>query len=612
MNPYRLAAVLFLLFQAPAFAYTTHIHAPAVLMGLDKGVLTNMTLNVVPGNGTITVNGGSALVAADTIDSVHTAVAYATQYLNLSQSRYNFAFQIGSGNSNISGPSGGFVLTLLTLSGLEQKPLFDNFTATGTISPDGTIGPVDGIFDKVQAAKSINSQFVMVPYVSNSSSEYLIYYLSQQTYGTPVVEIKNISQAIPYAFGLKKPSYLNFSAATNYSPGLIPNESSVCPSCNQSAFAPLVNFTFNFTQSQIESINASMFASVRSQLLGQLQQYRQLSAKGYYYTGADLAFGEDPTAFMFANYNTSQADAWQVINNISSTCESLNYTPEMTSSNYEMVIGGRARLAWAMTTLNYAKSLLNASQTSDDVILAMNVAAPAQAWCAATGEMYNISSSMGGTPIALTGGVKSQAVAKLKQWENGPYAKQLYVQAANYSIANGDYATALYSLAYANIFYNSSARNYSKTAGMVSDALSSARGVWPVQFAIQSAFYQSEANLSAANSSQRSGYLSDAYSTAALSVSLGSLNGMLSSGFVAAPYANTNSSITAQINQISSQLTLITYTLGLVIVLMIIIFVVLIFILVNRPSGPGQNAAASEVDNGGYENAHKRKSHRRK
>ena len=166
---------------------------------------TNVTLVVNQGTGKITVNNGSALVALDTLQSIQTAVAYATGYLNVSPSRYNFDFIIGNNDSNVSGPSAGLAMTLLTLSGLEQRPLFSNFTVTGTISSDGSVGAIGGVFDKVQAAKSTGSRFILVPYVNNTTSDYLLYYLSQQTYGTPVVEVKNVTQAIPYAFGYEGP-----------------------------------------------------------------------------------------------------------------------------------------------------------------------------------------------------------------------------------------------------------------------------------------------------------------------------------------------------------------------------------------------------------------------
>lgn len=536
MKPYKLVALLFVLFAAQSYAYTTHIVAPAVISGADRGVLTNVTLVVGPGTGKIIVNNGSDLVALDTIQSVQTAVVYATNYLNVSPGRYNFDFIIGNNDSNVSGPSAGLAMTLLTLSGIEQKPLFGNFTVTGTINPDGSVGTIGGVYDKIQAAKSVGSEFILVPYVNNTTSEYLLYYLSQQTYSTPVIEVKNVTQAIPYAFGDEGPTWLDFNITTNYMTSQVPSASAVCPECNGSAFVPLVNFTFNYTNNEISAINGTIFGSVKSQLYGQLQQSRQLAAKGYYYTGADLAFIEDPTAFMFANYNTSPTAAALIINNISAYCESLNYSVNTTSANYEFVVGGRTRLAWAMMTLSAAEAALNASETSDEVLLSLQEAAPAQSWCAATGEMYAIAASIGGNATTTSSRIKAQVMNQLDT-ARMVYGNQLYVAAANYSASNGDYASALYSLTYANTFYNSSGVNYNATPALVSNALSSAQGVWPTQFALQSAFYLNEANLNKGTSSKYLGYLSDAYTTAMLSSSLDRVDAVLKSNFVQAPSA---------------------------------------------------------------------------
>lgn len=576
MNYYRIIAMMLLLFGSVAFAYTAHFTAPAVLIGFDRGEITSISLTVTPGNGTIIVNNASRQVGNDTIASIDTAVSYASKYLNLSEKNYNFDFRIGNNNSNISGPSGGFAFTLLTISALEQRPLLNNFTVTGTISPDGSVGPVGGVFDKVGAASAADSEFVLVPYVNRFSSEYMLYYMAQQVYKIPVIQISNVSQGLPYAFGVEMPHNLSLNITSDYKVGMIPDASTICPSCNVSAFGPLTAFTFNFTQSQIDQINGTTFGSAKSQLQSQLQQYIQISSKGYYYTGADFAFIEDPTAFMLRYANVSKSQAQQVIDNVSSYCQALNYTPNMTSQNYEFVIGGKLRLAWALMTLKSAASYLNSSQTSDEIMQALQVAAPAQAWCAATSEMYNISASMGGYPVVESSNLRSDALSAFASAQS-KYGNQLYVQAANYSINNGDYATALYSLTYANVFYNSTAPKDNTTSAMVSQALSRASGIWPTQFALQSAFYLNEANLS--NSSY---YTSDIYSTAKLSLALENLNTVIDTGLT--PSHTDYDAQEAQISALSAQVQMLTYVLMLVIILIMAIFAILIFLIVSRPA----------------------------
>ena len=493
----KLLMVFLLVFASQSSAYTTHIMAPAVLIGIDRGALTSISLNATPGNGTVAVNSGSPDVANNTLQSIRTAITYATSYLNLKRDSYNFSITIGSNGMNISGPSAGLAFTLLAISALEQKGLSSNFTVTGTISANGSVGPIGGIFDKVQAARSGNSRFIIAPYVDNASAEYMLYYLSQQAYDTPVAEVQNVSQAIPYAFGNADPVNLQYNITTDYHVDSMRNASAVCPSCNGSAFAPLANFTFNFTSNEIGLINGTMFGSVKSQLYNQLAQAEQLSSKGYLYTGADLAFIEYPTAVVFANYNVSANQAKSIASNISSYCASINNPPQMTSANYEMIIGAEMRVSWAMATLSGVSADLNASQTSDGILLALESAAPAYAWCAAANRMYNISSGMGGNAIESNGNTEAMASSELSAAEK-KYGNRFYVSAAEYSFNNGDYGAALYSLAYADVFYNPSAiqNAMNDTPALVSGRLLSASGVWPSLFAMQSYFYLIQANLS--------------------------------------------------------------------------------------------------------------------
>jgi len=594
----RLLAIFLLIFATQIYGYTTQLHAPAVLVGVDRGVLTNITLNVTPGNGTILVNpASSGTVGSDTRASAVTAVGYATSFLNIDENSYNYRFQIGDNNSNVSGPSAGLALTLLTISGLEHTHLNSNFTLTGTISANGTVGPIGGVFDKLQAAKTINARFMLVPYVSNQSQDYLIYYLSQQTYGIPVIEVKNVSQAIPYAFGNAQPVPLQYNISTNYHIGQLQNASAVCPSCNGTLFSPLANFTFNLTSGEISQLNSTHFAAIKSQFANDLSQYRQLASKGYLYTGADLAFLEYQSVYVFLNYNASQQSAYNLMQNISYYCNSLNYTPQTTQGNYELIVGAQTRLAWARIRLQEALAALNASQTSDEVLLSLEAAAPAQSWCAAAHEMYAQAATINGTPVTTSQTITRQAQSQLQQAQEAYGNQELYVQAANYSISNKEYAAALYSLGYANVFYNDSAAavynsTHSNISATVSKTLSSASGIWPSEFALQGYFYLRESALQPNGTSNSTGYLSNAYYTAQLASTLEGINSQIQTNFVSAPLQQNSTSsgpIQQQINQLSSQISLLFYTLVIILVLIAVIFVMLLLILL-RGSGKARSA----------------------
>ena len=213
-----------------ANAYSTQIYDPAVVSA-TSGQLTNIRLNVTSGNGAVTISGPTS-VAQDTLQSAETGAAYAAKYLGVNEDAYNFSYYINDNNSPVSGPSAGLSFTILAISGLEHKPIVQSLAATGTISSNGTAGLIGGIFDKAEAAKAAGKSFLIVPYAPNSSIESMFYYASQQNLGIGLVEVKNVSQAIQYAFGTKTPQRMSFNYSQNYSIATLPNANQTCNACN--------------------------------------------------------------------------------------------------------------------------------------------------------------------------------------------------------------------------------------------------------------------------------------------------------------------------------------------------------------------------------------------
>ncbi len=593
-NLFKAVLALFILINAVS-AYTVHIEAPAVIVNADQGVLTSISLNVTTGNGTVSVTTGSnfGTVGNDTIQSAKTAATYAASYLNLNQSKYNFNYTIHSNESNVSGPSAGLAMTLLAFAGLQHRQLNPDFSVTGTINPNGSVGPIGGVFDKIQAAKSINAKYFLAPYLNPLDYQYLLYYLSQQTYNVPVIEIRNASDAFPYAFGNPNIVPLNYTVYRNYMPSGLPAANSVCSSCNESAFSQLSNFTQNFTESEINGLDSSKFASIKTQLQNQLAQYAIIDSKGYQYSAADLAFVAYPTSFVFSHYQDSNTTtALAVLNNVSSYCQSVNASPQMTNKNYEYVIGGQARHIWAEITLNAAYSALNQSQTSDEVLAVLEATAPAYSWCLATGEMYKIAASQGGNPIEFSTSISSQAQSALAGIQKYG-AGQIYVNATKQAYQQGQYAAALYSAEYANVFYNNTAiiplNNTVNSA--VTKALSAPNGIWPQQFALQSQFYLYQSSvMSGINASQAR---NDAYTTALLSMGLGNVNADLQSNFIAPSQAQNQTGVANQMSQINSNIQLIFQALIILTVLILIILITLVLHMTShrnmqQPSTPPQ------------------------
>ncbi len=564
-------------------AYVTSMHAPAVLSNQNVGSLTTIELNLTPGYGGVQINGPSS-VDTSTLQSAQTAAQAAASFLGYSESSYNFNYTILDSNISVSGPSAGLVFTLLAVAAMQRRQLADNFTATGTINPDGSVGEIGGVYDKMGAAKNGSMRYILVPAASNQSFEELLYYLSEQVYNLPAVEVANVSQAIPYAFGTVSPTPLSENFSQSFNIGAIANSNVTCTSCNTTAFGELVNYTLGYVNGEVE--NLSGFSSAKSELEGNIAAYHTLAGKGYLYTAADLAFLDFPEAFTLANsQGVSVESANSTINNVAVYCSSLT-APQLTNANYEFVVGGELRLLWANITLNNARSILSTEETSDDILQAIYTAAPALGWCNAANEAFTEASEMGGSPMQPSQALKSEAASAITSMKST--ASPLYSQSATEAYDSGDYATALYAADYADTLASSSSTltNSQLTSATLQNIGNATLGVWPSQFAAQAEFYLNEAAIS--HGSAQNSDISQAYAISELAAKLAAANSEISSSLVPATSQNQISS--QAVNQISGLEQSLSQIYLLLLVDTVVLFLVLIVLVVHLTRMPAQQA----------------------
>ena len=89
-----------------------------------------------------------------------TAVVVASQILGIDPRDYEFSYSVGG---RIDGPSAGTYMTVGTLAALLGDDVRPDAAMTGTINPDGTIGPVGGIPQKIAGAAENGASLVLVP-----------------------------------------------------------------------------------------------------------------------------------------------------------------------------------------------------------------------------------------------------------------------------------------------------------------------------------------------------------------------------------------------------------------------------------------------------------------
>jgi uncharacterized protein len=112
------------------------------------------------------------LTATDMQGSARIAARVAADVTGYSFQNHDFFFVVRSETPVIGGPSAGSVMATAAVAALEnahREPgekrweFSPKVMATGTISPDGTVGPVGGILTKAEAARDAGARQFLVP-----------------------------------------------------------------------------------------------------------------------------------------------------------------------------------------------------------------------------------------------------------------------------------------------------------------------------------------------------------------------------------------------------------------------------------------------------------------
>ncbi len=141
------------------------IFVPAV-DSAGNGLLGKFEVKAEPGNGKTLANIEHLLFFLDTQSSIQIAKSVATNLTGIDITKYNLIYNIDVGENvtgAVGGPSAGAALTIATVAALENKTLRPDVMITGTINPDGSIGPVGEVPQKAKAARTGGANIFLVP-----------------------------------------------------------------------------------------------------------------------------------------------------------------------------------------------------------------------------------------------------------------------------------------------------------------------------------------------------------------------------------------------------------------------------------------------------------------
>lgn len=128
----------------------------------EEGILLGAEVVVTNGTGHVFVD-TNPYTQVDLQGSARLAAMVASDILGIDEKAYDFYYIIDISSPIIGGPSAGGALTVATIAAINKWPLKPNVVMTGTINPDGSIGPVGGIPFKLKAAAAKNAELFMIP-----------------------------------------------------------------------------------------------------------------------------------------------------------------------------------------------------------------------------------------------------------------------------------------------------------------------------------------------------------------------------------------------------------------------------------------------------------------
>lgn len=158
-------------------AFTAPVQTKALAVGLTEGgemvgASADLSVTVSPeGSGHVFID-TRPLAGTDMQGSARMAAHVAASVTGFSMEAHDFFFTVRSQTPIISGPSAGSVMANAAVAALmnanleegeEPWTLSPSVMSTGTIAPDGSIGPVGGILVKAEEARDQGAELFTIP-----------------------------------------------------------------------------------------------------------------------------------------------------------------------------------------------------------------------------------------------------------------------------------------------------------------------------------------------------------------------------------------------------------------------------------------------------------------
>ncbi len=393
-----------------------------------------LSLKITSGTGVVWSSVSGPLVGTATQSTEKIAVRVAKNYSSEVDS-YDYFFTIDSDASVVDGPSAGSALALLVVSALQDKKIPTNVGLTGTITNNGEVGPVGGIFEKAKEAAENGIKLFLIPRgeskqvvkfpdgVKNISlPEYAL-----EEWGMKVVETGTLDEVLHYAFTdissidisqttpPEEPAYIPEKITTNgvVEPMKVLNQKFIEQTRDELKQAQAaLNQTLLDDEGLIEVLSRTLGDSEKT-----VNEAELLVQNGYQYSAGNYTFLSKVNAFFVHDVAENpelldlEDDALlQRVNELEKMVDAHQKILESTVpiEGVEWYIAAQQRLTWAELEINKLQDSPTIVVVTEDAVHAQAVARVqdyefARAWYESSQEFYAIALQLS------TKGLKSQS-----------------------------------------------------------------------------------------------------------------------------------------------------------------------------------------------------------
>ena len=453
-----LALVLLVLVVLPSIVFSKSVMKVPAVDAAGEGILTEVSVDIRPGTGEEFVN-IVPFFSVETQQSSKSAIAAAASLAKADRRKYDFFIKILANAEVVDGPSGGAAIALLAYSELTGKKVRGDLTVTGSISADGAIGKVGGIFKKAEAASKLAIKLMVVPVEQAVQDGVDLTTYAPQKWGMQVIEARKLEDVVKVA--------LTTEGTLVEQPQIIQKPLELVKLNETEATRPLKTIAekkIAEARGALAELNASL--PIVNATLRDLNASDYQLRQGYFYSSANTAFLVLVRIQSSNLSNHSKQELQQMVAEIEEKTGSVR-AANKTTANFEWAFAGELRRFWAIQRLAEAKDR-SVSSEFNPALVAQAIAASIQ-WLDSVNDFNEIAVGIAGGEALDENKLRPLAARKLAEAGNSsaavPDSESLFhLSAGRRAFSSGAYLTALVDAAFATAFSSAVRKHGDKTS----------------------------------------------------------------------------------------------------------------------------------------------------